>query len=274
MWHVIQLCLYPVKGLRGCPVPALEFDELGPVGDRRFLIVDPSGRFLTQRTLPRLATISPVLTAASLTLHAPGAGAVAVARRPEATAPRRPVSVWASQGLVAEDCGPEAAHWLSTVLATPCLLVRAGPAFARPVLKTAAQAGDRHAFADAVPVLLTNAASLAALNDRLLTRGEAPVPMDRFRANVVVAGGAPFAEDDWARLRAGPLTLRSAGPCARCIVTTTDQQTGERAGPEPLRTLATFRRDPAAPTEVNFGLNLIHETPAGTLRVGDPVTPL
>lgn len=274
MWRVTELCLYPVKGLRGCAVPALEFDELGPVGDRRFLIVEPDGRCLTQRTQPHLATITPVLTADTLTLQAPGAGTIAVARRPEATAPHLQVSVWASHGLVAEDCGAEAAHWLSTVLATPCRLVRAGPAFARPVLKPAAQAGDRHAFADAVPVLLANAASLAALNDRLLARGEAPVPMDRFRANLVVDGGAPFAEDGWARLRAGPLTLRSAGPCTRCIVTTTDQRTGARTGPEPLRTLATFRRDPAAPHEVAFGLNLIHETPAGTLRVGDPVTPL
>jgi len=274
MWRVTNLHLYPVKGLRGCAVPALEFDALGPVGDRRFLLVEPGGRCLTQRTLPQLATLSPVLTTDTLTLHAPGAGAIAVARRPEAPAPLLPVSVWGSHGLMAEDCGAEAARWLSTVLATPCRLVRAGPTFDRPVLKAAAQAGDRHAFADAVPVLLANAASLAALNDRLLTRGAAPVPMDRFRPNLVVAGGAPFAEDGWARLRAGPLILRSAGPCARCLVTTTDQTTGARTGPEPLRTLASFRRDPTAPTEVNFGLNLIHETPTGTLRIGDPVAPL
>lgn len=274
MWRVTALHLYPVKGLRGCPVPALAFDALGPVGDRRFLIVDAGGHCLTQRTLPQLATITPVLTADALTLHAPGTGPLTMARRPEPDAAQLHVSVWASHGLVAEDCGTAAAQWLSDVLATPCRLARAGPALARPVLKTAAHAGDRHAFADAAPLLLANTASLAALNDRLLARGEAPVPMDRFRANLVVTGGAPFAEDGWARMRAGPLTLRSAGPCARCIVTTTDQTTGARAGPEPLRTLASFRRDPTTPTAVNFGLNLIHETPAGTLRIGDPITPL
>lgn len=94
--------------------------------------------------------------------------------------------------------------------------------------------------------------------------------MDRFRPNLVVTGSAPFAEDTWSRFRIGTVVFRAGGPCARCVVTTTDQETADR-GPEPLRTLATFRRDPQEPTNVNFGQNLIHESKSGVLRVGDPV---
>jgi len=96
------------------------------------------------------------------------------------------------------------------------------------------------------------------------------VPIDRFRPNLVVSGGGAFEEDRWKRLRIGPVTFHSAGPCARCAITTTDQGSGER-GQEPLRTLASYRRNPDKPGDVNFGQNLIHETKSGMLRVGDPV---
>ncbi len=110
-------------------------------------------------------------------------------------------------------------------------------------------------------------ASLDELNTRL---GGTPLPMDRFRPNLVVAGCPPFAEDTWPRFRIGDVTFRSGGPCARCIMITTDQATAER-GKEPLRTLATYRRDAIDPTDVNFGQNLIHETKSGRIHVGDAV---
>jgi hypothetical protein len=94
--------------------------------------------------------------------------------------------------------------------------------------------------------------------------------MNRFRPSFIVAGCEAFAEDTWTRFQAGGITFRTAGPCARCVVTTTDQLTAER-GKEPLRTLATYRRDPEDPTDVNFGQNLIHETKSGTLRLGDRI---
>ena len=121
-------------------------------------------------------------------------------------------------------------------------------------------------FADAVPFLVISEASFADLNARL----DFPLPMDRFRANLIVTGCAAFAEDAWPRFRIGGVTFRAAGPCTRCTITTTDQLTGERSK-EPLRTLATYRRAPAAPTDVNFGQNLIHETKSGTVRIGDAV---
>ena len=268
--HLSGLFIYPVKSLRGLAVDAAGIDPLGVIGDRRFLVVDESGRFLTQRTLPAMARIAATLCRDLLTLSAEGAGAVNVARAPDPAAELRTVSVWKSEGLQAEDCGAEAAGWLSDFLHTPCRLVRAGGAFQRPMRKPAAGPGDRLAFADGDPLLVVSEASLADLNRRLATHGDKAIPMDRFRPNLVIAGCGAFAEDTWVRFRVGSITFRAGGPCARCVVTTTHQLTGQR-GKEPLHTLASYRRDVARPGDVNFGQNLIHETKTGTLRVGEKV---
>jgi uncharacterized protein len=265
--------LYPVKSLRGLAVSSLAVDDLGFIGDRRFMVVDENGRFLTQRTLARMALIATALSSEALTLSAEGAGSISISRH--ATLDTRPsspkaVRVWKSEGLLADDCGDDAAQWLSGFLGVKCRLVRIGEKFLRPVLKPAAGPGDRVSFADSVPFLVISEASLADLNDRLVAQGEEAVPMNRFRPNLVVSGCDAFTEDTWTRFRIGEVVFRAAGPCSRCVVTTTDQFTAER-GKEPLRTLATFRRDAVDPTDVNFGQNLIHETKTGTLQLGDPV---
>jgi uncharacterized protein YcbX len=283
--HLTGLFLYPVKSFRGCAVATAAIDALGLVGDRRFLVVDENGAHLTQRPLPRMALISTELTATALLLRADGAGEISVPLRATAPAPLRTVSIWRSHGLVAEDCGRAVSAWLSAFLGVPCHLVRIGEKFRRPVLdRPAFAAAGTHApvvddrvvssdlfnFADGYPFLVVSEASLAHLNDRLVSIGEEPVPMDRFRPSLVVSGCPAFAEDTWSRVRIGAITFRSGGPCARCSVTTTDQFSGER-GHEPLRTLATYRRDPTDPTRIHFALNLTHETKSGTLRVGDAV---
>jgi uncharacterized protein YcbX len=122
----------------------------------------------------------------------------------------------------------------------------------------------RVSFADGFPFLMISEESLADLNRRLAD----PLPMNRFRPNLVVAGGEPYAEDGWERIEIGGVRLRVVKPCARCLVTTTDQATGER-GSEPLRTLATYRK---VNGEVMFGQNVVHEN-AGHLRTGDIVAP-
>ena len=129
-------------------------------------------------------------------------------------------------------------------------------------------------FADGYPFLAISEASLTDLNDRILEHGEDAVPMNRFRPNLVISGCAAFAEDTWSHMRIGEVTFRAGGPSSRCIVTTTDQITGERPGKEPLRTLATYRRDTSDPSDVNFGQNFINETKSGTLRVRDAVIPM
>ena len=270
MLRVTGLFLYPVKSLRGFAVPAAEVDDLGFAGDRRFLVVDGDGKFLTQRTAPRMALVDATLSASHLTLAAAGAGRVEVPRAPDPRAPLRSVTVWKSPELLAEDCGDGPAAWLGDLLGLHCRLLRIGPKFSRPVLKAAARPGDTFTFADACPFLVVSEASLARLNDRIVEHHGEPVPMNRFRPGIVVDGCDAFAEDTWTRCHMGEVTFRSAGQSVRCMITTTDQLTGER-GKEPLKTLATFRRNPAEPTDVFFGVNLIHETKRGTLRVGDAV---
>ena len=286
--HLTGLFLYPVKSFRGCAVSAAAVDALGLVGDRRFLVVDEHGAHLTQRPLPRMALISTALDPTHLTLSADGAASVRIPRHSSLDpypATLRTVSIWRSQGLIAEDCGREVSAWLSAFLGVTCHLVRIGEKFRRPVLDhpafSAAPANtpisddrivsaDLFNFSDGYPFLVVSEASLAHLNDRLASIGEEPVPMDRFRPSLVVNGCPAYAEDTWSRLRIGAITFRSGGPCARCTVVTTDQVTGER-GHEPLRTLASYRRDPTDATCINFALNLTHETKSGTLRLGDAV---
>ena len=281
--HLSALHIYPVKSCRGLSVPSAELDDHGFIGDRRFMVVaEADGLFLTQRSHPRMALIETTLTNDSLVLSSPNHGSVTVPRNAFAShagagtnpgdrssgttgRPRR-VTVWKST-VTADDCGDEPAEWLSEFLGLPLRLVRMGGTYQRPNLKAAAQAGDVVSFADACPFLVIGEASLADLNDRLVAKNEDALPMNRFRPNLVVAGCEAYAEDAWTRIRIGGAIFRNAGPCARCPITTTDQLTAVR-GKEPLRTLATYRRDPADPTDVNFGTNLIHETKRGRIEVG------
>jgi uncharacterized protein len=271
--HLAALFIHPVKSLRGVAVDSAEVDTLGAVGDRRFLVVEPGGTFLTQRTVPAMARIGASVDASTLTLRCAGQDDLRVRRLPDPGAPLIAVQVWKSDGLQAEDCGEAAAAWLSRALGGPCRLARIGAAFTRQVTKKAARPGDLVGFADSCPFLVTSEASLGEVNRRIEAAGGSGVPMGRFRPNLVLAGCRPFEEDSWTRLRIGEVEFRSAGPCSRCVITVTDQLTGER-GVEPLRTLASFRRDPDEPGDVIFGTNLLNESKSGVLRVGDPVTVL
>lgn len=265
--HLSGLFIYPVKSLRGFAVDSATLDSLGLAGDRRFLVVDNEGKFLTQRALPRMAQIETALEKGNLILRNPAHGSAAVSLAEPG--PELPVQIWNSS-VQAVDCGVEIAVWLSDFLRHPCRLVRVGPTYNRAVTKPAARPDDQVSFADAAPVLIISEASLDNLNDRILENQGEPVPMSRFRPNLVISGCAAFAEDACRTIKIGDVVFRAAGPSERCIMTTTDQLTGER-GREPLRTLATFRRDPAKPSAVWFGQNLINETKTGTLRVGDSV---
>lgn len=269
MISVASLHTYPVKGLRGVNAEAITTDAFGPVGDRRFMVVDAgTGRFLSQRSHAVMATIAAKLDGATLRLDRAGMAPLVVPFADFASWPTRLVSIWKSADLPAHDAGPVAAAWLSTALGTEVRLVRGGPDLPRMT--------RRHqmpvAFADSHPWLVISEGSLADLNDRLVADGYEPVPMNRFRPNLVLRGAPAFAEDTWTSFRIGAVVFRAAGPCARCTVVTTDQETGER-GVEPLRTLASYRRDPAQHSNVNFGQNVVNETP-GTIRVGDAVEAL
>jgi uncharacterized protein YcbX len=256
------LNVYPVKGCRGIAVPRARASARGllavagaaAVGDREFMIVDPAGRFVTQREEPRLALIATRLESNALVLAARGAPPLVIALGAPRGAARQ-VTVWRSE-VIASDAGDAAAFWLATVLGSDLRLVRFDPRetrFCNP--EYAGDSGAHVAFADGYPVLAIAEASLGDLNTRLAATGAAALSMNRFRPNVVVAGLEAYDEDHVDTIAADGVTLKLVKPCTRCQVTTTDQDTAA-VGDEPLATLARYRMN-AALGGVTFGMNAI-----------------
>jgi len=263
-----ELHLYPVKSCRGIGVQEGSLTAAGLEHDREWMIVTPEGRFVTQREQPRLALIETALDVSTLTLHAPQAGSTTVPLGYRGRTVE--VTVWKDRCL-AFDQGEDAARWLSAFLGRPLRLVRFDAARLRP--SSAEWTGGVEApnrFSDGFPLLAISRASLDDLNARL----PAPLPMDRFRPNLVLDGLPPYGEDGLHDLVAGEVRLRRVKPCTRCSITTTNQSTAVVEGEEPLRTLKTYRWD-AVLRGVTFGQNLIVVAGAGArLRVGlqlDPV---
>lgn len=253
--------LYPVKGIRGVTVQRAEITPSGLLGDRRWVIVDDSGKFISQRSHPRLALITGSYDGRTLTLTAPEVDPISIPV-PDGTT-RLATTVWRDT-VQAAAAGPEADRWLSGFLDHPVQLGFMDEACVRPISSAQGRPGETVSFADGFPLLLISRASLDDLNSRL----PSPLPMDRFRPNLVVDGCPPFAEDRWRHFRIGQATFRFAGLCPRCSVTTVDQQTGLRTSEEPLKTLVTYRnRDEG----VVFGVNLIPET-LGEISQGDRIT--
>jgi uncharacterized protein YcbX len=260
-----SLHIYPLKGGRAVDLGRALVEPWGLAGDRRWLLVDADCQFITQREHPALARL--VVSygpGADITVSCAGYRSLAVAaprERPELLK----VTVWRST-VPAAAAGAEADAWFSAYLGQPVRLVWLDDPTRRAVNPDYSLDGDVVSFADGYPLLLTTTGSLDQLGQWLSEAGEQPVPMNRFRPNVVVSGYEPWAEDRWRRIRIGAVSFRVAKPSARCVVTTTDQATGER-GRQPLRMLARHRR---FGKNLIFGQNLIPDSP-GRLRVGDPV---
>jgi uncharacterized protein YcbX len=257
---VRSLHIYPVKSCRGIEVSEAEVVATGFRHDREWMVIDPEGRFLSQRGHPSMARVATRLEPDRLVLETPGPSPLVVPLdRPAVD--QRQVTVW-KDTCEATSEGPEAAEWLSAHLVADCELVRLAPAAVRPVDPKYAAPGDRVAFADGYPFLLISSASVDELNRRL----DEPVSADRFRANIVVDGCPAHAEDEWSALEIGAVAFEVAKPCARCVVITTDQHRGTLT-PEPLRTLAEYRM---ADGKVLFGQNLVHRS-EGLIRLGDSI---
>ncbi len=257
--------IYPVKGCRAIDLAEEVVEPWGLAGDRRWMLVDPDNQFLTQRKHPQLAQV--VIRCgpeAGITVSADGRPPLRVAA-PGGQAELLKVTVWRSTVLAAA-AGQEADAWFSAFLREPARLVWLDDPTRRAVDPDYGADGDVVSFADGYPLLLTSTGSLDQLGQWLAAAGEEQVPMNRFRPNVVVSGFEPWAEDRWRRIRIGPVAFRAAKPCCRCVVTTTDQVTGQR-GTQPLRMLAARRR---FGQNLLFGQNLIPEA-TGLIRVGDPV---
>jgi uncharacterized protein YcbX len=254
-----SLYIYPVKACGSLSPVEWPVDAFGLRNDRRWMVVDLAGRLVTQREAPQLALVRPALETGGLVLRAPGMPELRLPLVPAAR-DRVRVEVWRDV-VEAVPVSPDAAQWLSRYLGGLVRLVWMPDDVVRPTDPRYAE-GYRVSFADGFGFLLISEASLADLNRRLAT----PLPMNRFRPNLVLSGTEPFAEDGWRELRVGGLALRVVKPCGRCVVTTTDQETGER-GPEPLRTLATFRERDG---NLMFGMNVVHRG-TGRLAAGMPV---
>ena len=258
--RVSQLVIYPVKSCRGLEVDRATVATTGFELDRRWMLIGDDGRFLSQREHHRLALVRVRLGEDRLRLEAPGLPSLEVAFE-KGVGPSSRVQVWDDECAAVSE-GEDAARWFSKHLGCSARLVRMASDRARPLGSSTAQPGDHVSFADGFPFLLLSEASLDGLNRRL----SLPVPMDRFRPNIVMNGCEPHAEDGWHLVRIGEVPFRVAKPCARCVITTVDQTTGER-GREPLRTLSTYR---TVDGQVLFGQNLVHEG-RGVVCVGDPV---
>jgi uncharacterized protein len=259
--RVVSLHIYPIKGVRAIDLERSEVEHRGLAGDRRWMVVDENGLFRSQRTVPAMACVAASQIEGGLLLSAAGQGAIAAVVGNQD--PRRTVTVWQSE-VAAIDAGDSVAEWLSKVLDCPARLVYMPDDSERSCPPGYSQENDIVSFADGFPILLTHVNSLEDLNDRM----DSPVPMTRFRPNIVVEGADPWSEDDWQLMQIGDVILENAKPCGRCSVTTVDQEQGRPTGQEPLRTLATFRK---VESSVNFGVNLIPRR-VGSIQVGDVVT--
>lgn len=268
---ISELYIYPIKSLSGISVSEVIVEEKGFRNDRRFMLVTPEGEFMTQRTYHQMALLDVAIQQSDVSgellrvwhrqnpdnvLELPLSGGNSTETML--------VNIWDSKDVPAQTVSDEADRWFSAVLGNTCRLVFMPETTQRAVDPKYARDNDMVSFADGYPYLLISQASLDCLNDRL----SEPMSMLRFRPNVVVEGTTPYQEDSWAEFRMGDLEFYGVKPCARCVLTTIDPETGEK-GKEPLRTLTTYRK---WNTKILFGQNVLAKSTGnpvlGTLRVG------
>lgn len=261
--ELAEICCYPVKSLRGHALKTAAVELIGLEGDRRWLVVDASGKFQTIREHPRMVQIEVEVTPAGIRMIHGEAGVCAV-NTPHDGGGECDVTVWRDT-VRAVPVGHDADTFLSGVLGRKLRLVYLRNPRGRPVDTRFGMTGDHVSFADGYPMLLTSQSSLADLSERV---GNG-IAMRRFRPNLVIAGAAPWAEDTWRVIKIGNVQFRVAKPCGRCVVTTRDPDSGEQIDAyEPLRALKRFHR--ARDGSAIFGQNLIPDN-TGELRIGDKV---
>ncbi|HKK75201.1 MAG TPA: MOSC N-terminal beta barrel domain-containing protein [Saprospiraceae bacterium] len=270
MIQLTDIKIYPIKSLAGISVASASVEPKGLALDRRWMLVDNQGRFLSQRKDPQMALLH-------LEWHTAAQEILRISHRKKTLPPlllpleiklseeRIKVSIWDDE-LMAIPLGQGYDEWFSRALDRNCRLVYMPSSDRRPVDPDYAQAEDSVSFADGFPYLLANHASLQDLNERLRT----PITMDRFRANLIIEGTEAWAEDSWTSFKIGEVVFRSLKPCARCVLITVDPATGEKS-PEPLKTLSRFRK---SGNKVLFGINACWNLESGSeLKVGDQVEP-
>ena len=263
--RVSALHIYPLKSARGISLDTMTLDALGVQFDRRWMLIDETGRFVSQREEARMALLTASLSAGALNVGAPHRESFAVPQA-DLRAARIKASLW-DDIIDVIPISSEADAWFSDVLETKCRLVYFPDDSVRVIERSFNPDGRLVGLADGFPLLVISASSLVDLNDRLVARGRDTLLMDRFRPNLVVDDAPAYAEDAWKAIEIAGIRLSIVKPCARCSITTVDQATGIR-GKEPLATLATYRRGPDG--SVYMAQNAIHDKP-GVIRLGDEV---
>lgn len=284
--YLAEINVYPVKSLKGISLRSAVVESRGLRSDRRWMLTDEEGRFLTQREEPKMATFATEISGEGITVMAGDQDSIRIF--PISEGKKRSVRVWQSEvEAIAYDRRTN--RWFSDVLEREVCLVYMPDSSRRPINKLFDRGDDIVSFADGYPVLLANYGSLEELNRRI-ARGPGrdedanagQLSMQRFRANLVIGDCEAFLEDRWEVLKVGDAVFRATKPCARCIVTTVDPERGIFDGEEPLRTLSRFRKardvmpdriEPLGlnPNAVIFGINLVPENPGVELRVGEKV---
>lgn len=264
--YLSDIYIYPIKSLGGIRLETAEVETRGLRYDRRWMLVDEKGMFLTQRQHAQMALLQVSLEQEGLVVqHKKGELQPLYIPFAEATKKELQVTVW-DDTVPALEASADISAWFTEALGMPARLVYMPPQTRRLVDTAYAADGEVVSFADGYPFLLIGQAALDDLNSRL----EQPVLMNKFRPSLVFRGGAPFEEDSWSEFTIGSQYFRAVKPCARCVVTTINQATAEKS-PEPLRTLATYRQQR---NKIMFGQNLLPNGTTGTLQVGDKLTVL
>ena len=273
MTKVSSIHIYPIKSTAGISLPNSKVEELGLAFDRRFIVCDPSGQFITARTEPKLCLVQTTMTEQGVALSAPNMEMLTLSYQ-EFTDQYHKVMVWGDE-VNGQFCSQKANNWFSDYLQRPCELLYFGKNSHRE-RKPNTDNARKIAFADGYPILLISKASLNDLNKRLLANSSNNSPQDismaQFRPNIVVDDCLPFAEDSWQHIRIGEVEFKVSKPCERCIFTTVNPSNGEKhPQQQPLKILKSFRQDHNG--EVLFGQNLIALN-KGTISQGDTLTVL
>lgn len=263
MLSVTELYIYPVKSLGGISLPAASLTDRGFEYDRRWMLVDENNRFLSQREVPFMACLHvKLLNGHLVVINTNTSDFFYLTPLPPLATETTMVTVWDDE-CHAQWVSTEADAWFSKQLDISCRLVYMPDSTLRRVDECYAHNKEITSFSDGYPLLMIGQASLDDLNGRLLN----PLPINRFRPNIVFTGGLPFQEDDMKQFSIGDIRFLGVKPCARCVMTTIDQQTAVKAK-EPLKTLSTYRMKD---NKIYFGQNLLYQG-HGTIRVGDAIT--
>ncbi len=260
MPNVSGIYIYPIKSCGGISLSTCQVTRRGLADDRRWMLVDPRGEFLTQRTLPRMSLIRTEIYQGNFQVTAPGLAAFSLPNKPKGKTIH--VNVWGDVGH-AVDSGDETAKWFTRFLETPCRLVYQPQNEIREIHEGIEPERNTVSYADRYPLLVLSEASLSDLNSRLKNK----IGMERFRPNIVVSGTRPFDEDDWHVITINDVKLEIHKSCIRCTIPTVNPQTGVM-GKEPLTTLATYRKNNGS---IHFGQNAIPYS-LGILHVGNEIT--